>query len=350
MVQSLTIDCLLLVTPVYWDFLLEPRGSTSPFCSSLFRQCAPTLEMLIWEGMVYLKDPIEVDDHEPLSFPRLRTLKIGHILFKTDFILEALLNAPLMTLMIRNPGNPLIVQCTRARENIRTLETLVYEGLISADSFDFLKANQHISSLSFALPNPAYLIEGKLLPLLSSSFTALRSLRLTWNEEITIMSTLVLQMISILKSLEQICLSAGHQFGWRHSWAIDHELMRKYLSLLPELKRIVFSRDSYEGSERGIEFYYEDRILSQPLLEAYPEWEDTHEALWELSHRQMVLDEANLYVSMIPKLEWMFLGQLPVEIRRQQNMDEDVASFQIMSERDDCWTLLRRMFGVKEVI
>jgi hypothetical protein len=164
------------------------------------------------------------------------------------------------------------------------------------------------------------------------------------------MSTSVLQMISTLKNLEQICLSAGHQFGWRHSWAIDHELMRKYLSLLPELKKIVFSRDSYEGSERGIEFYYEDRILSQPLVEAHPEWEDTPEALWEFGHRQMVLDEANLYVRMMPKLEWMFLGQLPVEIRRQQNMDEDITTFEIMSERDDYWTLLRRMFGVKEVI
>ena len=336
--------------PVYWDFLLEPRGSTSLFCSSLLRQCAPTLEVLIWEGLAYLKNYIEVDEHEPLSFPRLRTLKIGHISFKNTFILEALLNAPLTTLIISNPGNPQLIQCTRAVGNIRTLETLVYEGVISAASFDFLKTNQHISSLSFALSNPASLIEDKLLPLLSSSFTALRSLRLTWNEEITIMSTSVLQMISTLRNLEQICLSAGHQFGWRHSWAIDHELMRKYLSLLPELKKIVFSRDSYEGSERGIEFYYEDRIPSQPLVEAHPEWEDTPEALWELGHRQMVLDEANLYVRMIPKLEWIFLGQLPLEIRRQQNMDEDITTFEIMSERDDCWTLLRRMFGVKEVV
>ncbi len=300
--------------------------------------------------MLYLKDTIEFDDQEPLSFPRLRTLKIGHILFKTAFILEALLNAPLTTLMISNSGNPLMVQCTRARGNIRTLETMVYEGVISADSFDFLKANQHISGLSFELPNPVSLIEDELLPLLPSSFTALRSLRLTWDEDITIMSTSALQMISTLKNLEQICLSAGHQFGWRHSWAIDHELMQKYLSLLPQLKKIVFSRDSYEGSEREIEYYYEDRILSQPLVEAHPEWEDTPEALWELGHRHMVLGEASLYASMIPNLEWMFLGQLPVEVRHQQKMDGHVTNFQIMSERDDCWTLLRRMFGVKEVI
>lgn len=306
--------------------------------------------MLVWEGMVSLKDPIEAGEHEPLSFPRLRTLKLGDVLFKNAILLEALLNAPLTTLMISNPQNPLIVQCTRARGNIRTLETLVYESGISVASFDFLKANQHISNLSFALANPASLIENKLLPLLSSSFTTLNSLRLTWNEEITIMSTSVLQMISTLKNLEQICLSAGHQFGWRHSWAIDHELMRKYLSLLPKLKKIVFSRDSYEGSDRGFEYYYEDKILSQPLVEAHPEWEDTPEALWELGHRHMVLREASLYASMIPKLEWMFLGQLPVEIRRQQNMDEDMTHFEIMSERDDCWTLLRRMFGVKEVI
>jgi hypothetical protein len=306
--------------------------------------------MLIWESMVYLKDPIEIDEHKPLSFPRLRTLKFGHIYLKNAFILETFLNAPLTTLIISNPGNPLMVEYTRARGSISTLETLVYEGAISAASLDFLKANQHMSSLSFELANPASLIEDKLLPLLSSSFTALRSLRLTWNEEIRVMRTSVLQMISTLKNLDQTYLSAGHQFGWRHSWAIDHELMRNYLSLLPKLKRIVFSRDSYEGSDSGISLYYENKTLSQSLIDAHPGWEDTPKALWELGHRNMVLEEANLYVNMIPKLEWLYFGQLPMEIRRQKNMDEEVTTVEIMSERDDCRTLLRRMFGVKEVI
>jgi hypothetical protein len=141
--------------PVYWDFLLEPRGSTSLFCSSLLRQCAPTLEVLIWESMAYLKNYIEVDEHEPLSSPRLRTLKIGHLSFKNTVILEALLNPPLTTLIISNPGNPQLIQCTKAHGNIRTLETLVYEGVISAASFDFLKKKSAYFKSQFRTTKPS---------------------------------------------------------------------------------------------------------------------------------------------------------------------------------------------------
>jgi hypothetical protein len=46
----------------------------------------------------------------------------------------------------------------------------------------------------------------------------------------------------------------------------------------------------------------------------------------------------------------LYFGQLPMEMRRKKNMDEEVTTVEIMSERDNCRTLLRRMFGVKEVI
>jgi hypothetical protein len=336
--------------PVYWNFMLEEQGSASPFCSSILRHCAPNLEMLTWEGLIPIKDLIDIDKHELLSFPRLRTLNLGHVSFKNTIILEALLNAPLTTLIL-STKDPLIVQSTIARGNIRTLETLVLQGILSESfSLDFLKANQQISTLSFPMLTSAILIEDKLLPLLSSSFTALRSICLTWDEETKTIIESVLQMISTLKGLEQIHLSAGHQWGWRHDWKIDHELMREYLSKLPNLKKVAFSRDSYEGSIMGIEFYYEDKSPARELVESHPGWEDTNEELWELGHRQMAIEEANLYVGVMPKLEWMFFGQLPMEVRRHKDSDEDVTTVEIMSERDDCWTLLRRMFGIKEMI
>jgi hypothetical protein len=338
--------------------MLEEEGSISPFCTSILRRCAPNLEMLTWEGLIPVKDPIDIDEHEPLSFPRLRTLSLGHVSFKSTFILEALLNAPLTTLIISNPGDPLVDQCTVARGNIRTLEALVCEGVMSeAVSLKFLEANNQISTLSFPIPISSTLINDTLLPLISSSFTALRSLCLTWDEETKILKESVLHMIGKLKGLEQIHLSAGHQWGWRHDWKIDHKLMREYLTKLPNLKKMAFSRDSYEGSFRGIEYYYEDKFsLSDEVVRRHPEWRDREnhtdpEDYWEIGHREMVVLEAKYYLSVMPKLQWLYFGQIPMEVRNHKGPDgKQVKIIELMSERDDCWTLLRRMFGIKEMI
>lgn len=336
--------------------MLEEEGSISPFCSSILRHCAPHLEMLTWEGLIPVKDPIDIDEHEPLSFPRLRTLSLGHVSFRNTFILEALLNAPLTTLIISNPGDPLVDQCTTARGNIRTLETLVCEGVLSeAVSTEFLEANKQISTLSFPIPISSNLINETLLPLISSSFTALRSLCLTWDEETKILKKSILEMICKLKGLEQIHLSAGHQWGWRHDWKIDHALLREHLRELPNLKKIAFSRDSYECPTHGIEYYYEFKIPPARLIENPPESLDRDppdtQALWEYAHEQMVVREAKRYVEVLPKLEWIYFGQIPMEVIYCQGPSGRYGKFvRLLSERDDCWTLLRRMFGIKEMI
>jgi hypothetical protein len=53
----------------------------------------------------------------------------------------------------------------------------------------------------------------------------------------------------------------------------------------------------------------------------------------------------------MPRLEWMYFGQIPIEVKEVKGPDGTyVKIVEPVSERDDCWTFLRRMFGIKEMI
>lgn len=137
-----------------------------------------------------------------------------------------------------------------------------------------LRANPQIPKLAIPIANETELLDTKILPLLVSSFTALTSLNLVWRG-LSIPESSI-EMIGSLTSLEQIHLSAGDQHGWRHNWLIDHELMRQHLGKLPNLKRIAFSRDSYNFdslSQWEVECYYQPGHRSEARVRR---WEQTH--------------------------------------------------------------------------
>ena len=164
-------------------------------------------------------------------------------------------------------------------------------------------------------------------------------------------------MISSLISLEQIHLSAGNQFGWRHDWLIDHKIMRKHLAKLPSLKRIAFSRDSYNFHDvdlSKVESYYQDKIvfggnsrtLYQHLVATGQPARSVGDLqmggfkIWEETHLEQITSEALLYMQSVNKLEWIYIGQLPTQCFR---VPEN--SVRPAAERKKCWTLLRKMFG-----
>ena len=166
-------------------------------------------------------------------------------------------------------------------------------------AFEFLKENEQILKLRFSQPVPTSLIENKPLPYLSCSFMNLKSLSLISQEKTKTIDEYSLHMISKLKGLEQIYLNAGIQRGTRYNWRIDHDLMRKYLARLPVLRKIAFSRDSYENRNHidSIDDYYQLRI---------PDAED--QAWWEETHRKRMVSETFKYVKLMPSLEWMYFG------------------------------------------
>lgn len=117
--------------------------------------------------------------------------------------------------------------------------------------------------------------------------------------------------------------------------------MRIHLSKLSSLRKIAFSRDSYKNSIRVLDLpsaaYYEDKLFQV-------EGSNNQDKTWERIHCQRMLAEANTYVSMMPKLEWLYFGQLPMLVTVLPETGHRTA-ISLSKERDDCWTLLQNMFG-----
>jgi hypothetical protein len=122
--------------------------------------------------------------------------------------------------------------------------------------------------------------------------------------------------------------------------------MRNYLGQLPRLKKIALGRDSYEPFLNGvpIEHYYEDREafnVQQADLDETPTDPGDHEEHWELAHRKRIRVEGDKYARVMPELEWLYFGQLPMTVTEAHGSRK--IEF-LSTERDDCYTLLRRIF------
>ena len=79
---------------------------------------------------------------------------------------------------------------------------------------------------------------------------------------------------------------------------IDHNSMRSYLSILPRLKKIAFTRDSYKqpmfASDTSHETYYSDLFPSHEEMDAAGlDWESEEAStqVWEERHKRRMDDE-----------------------------------------------------------
>jgi hypothetical protein len=196
-------------------------------------------------------------------------------------------------------------------------------------------------------------LEYDILQLLSKSFHALTSLSLEWKDDAVPESAL--RIIGTIKSLKQISLGAGHRYSVRRNWLIDHELMRKHLAKLPNLKKLALCGDSYDRPiyPKSIQRYYIDRSISPNFLQINeleaPADVEARKAMWEHFHRMYMEAHAQEYVDVLPKLEWIFLGQLPMQVvtlieGNGRNKAGERVVIGLTKTRDDCWSFLRRTF------
>ena len=299
--------------------------TTSSLCTSILRLCAPTLESLTWESGIARSDSITLaaEARDPkLCFPYLRDLKLGDVKLRDHSILDALVQDGLRSFEVDTTRNPIRAGFFRKHRTIPSLETFVwsYPRIPSTHSLEFLRANTHLSKFSLERRAPAELLE-RLLSILSTSFSMLKSLSLVW--ESTSIPESALELISTLKSLEQVHLSAGQQSGWKCDWVIDHESMRKYLEKLPCLRKIALGRDFYCSGP----IYHRDQV-------------------WEGKHRACVKAEATQYVIAMPKLEWLYVGEYCLGFANFQGITEK-EPYLLFEDRHICWTMVRRMFGGK---
>ncbi|KAI5862257.1 hypothetical protein GGS23DRAFT_597868 [Durotheca rogersii] len=205
-----------------------------------------------------------------------------------------------------------------------------------------------------------------------------------------------LRALGRLPALEQLSLRAGVSVGWRAQWLVDHDALRASLAGLTRLRRLALSRDTYavvvseeeeeeEGEQQEVEEYYTNRRVgarefadaaARPELDggggcgdgnddddddddavAYVADEDdgymvraSLGRVWERAHRNRMLTEAERYAAALPSLEWAYLGQRPMEIVEEQEMEgggeRRKRARPTTRHRDDCYALLEEMFGM----
>lgn len=340
------------------------RESVLPLSTSILSLCAPTLETLTWIGDMGSEDACSFasNDHQ-CHFPRLRRLKLSRIKFSDLSILNSFLGigTRIRELAIDVEGGEIEKNFFADRGRIETLETLYSCAAKSIESLDFLQANSQLSKLTVDSPlPPSFLDYTSFRPLLPGSFHNLTSLSLVW--EGTSISDCALELISTLQRLQQLHLSAGRQFGWRHDWRIDHEAIRLHLSKLRELRRLAFSRDSYcDNPGIDIENYYSGMTLvlrdagesaigeDVRASEAEIEDEDATEAerckaVFDKIHCLRMVKEANQYVHSLPRLSWIYVGKVPMAITKGQSGNWE--AFPLIEGLDECGTALRQMCGL----
>lgn len=333
----------------------KKKGRISRLVESILSLCAPTLESLYWESSPMVEESIQFARNEamyPLQFPRLRYLKLECVEFADSSILESLIHDGLKALNVHTYQDQTCAHFFESRGLVPSLNTLIwYSNSKTADCLlRFLGANSQLEKFSLEVEVPATLMENQLLPLLSRSFYKLTSLSLVWIEDN--ISNEALEMISSLRSLQQIHLSAGVQFGWQYNWQIDHGLIRKQLKKIPSLRRIAFSRDSYKFMfARGLEPPV-DRYYAIGQVYGVDEPGAVEQAIgWEKRHRARMETIATRYCGVMPNLEWAYIGQIPMSVEKCPSTDGSCGrvAVALFHERDDCYTLLKDMFGWKQM-
>jgi len=359
-----------LYLELLWNFIAPAKGSTSRLCASILRLCASTLESLVWISFPGGHDEAHSLGLEPPTFPALRVLKLGNFTFADSSVLDALISAPgarchLHTLSVDTEANEIYSQFFERRGAIPSLETFIWDTFNIPDthSLAFLESNSQLSKLSLTYETSPYFLDTRLLPLLSRSFTHLTSLDLSWAGPS--ISSAALQLLSTLTSLQQLQLSAGAKYGWRHDWTPNHDTLRKHLSTLPNLAKLALSRDTFRPDYDWIaaDSYYSARtfrprdaeeqavadwIVSRDTDEPGDAEESFHDQAWEKVHRKRVLAEAEKYVREMPRLEWLYFGQIPMGVVESNPDSSEVGrkvAVPLFEKRDDCYTLLNRMFG-----
>ncbi|PCD41190.1 hypothetical protein AU210_003748 [Fusarium oxysporum f. sp. radicis-cucumerinum] len=359
---------------------IEKKGATgthhmTSFFSTLFHLCSSTLESLAWTYIDLARDgdvPVSIGE-SVVSFPRLRYLRLQFV--KLDSVaISSFLAAPLKSLDLddRVLNNPSTFDC----KPLRDLEDFAVSHPPQKASAckriaKFISKHTGLRRLylhesSSAQGGTAYL-DDVILPTLSSlDFGNLRSLYLAWGE--AQISEKSLRRIGRLVSLEQLSLSAGKPSGWQHQWLVDHDELRQHLRQLQGLTKLALVRDTcpvpvpYPGLPS--ETYYKMRFAGfeeREDAEARPDLDmdqDTEsdaqegegllgdmEEIWERAHRNRMLDQAEKYAAVFPKLEWMFCGQRPMGfMKTPEGQCEFRRAVPLTQGRDECRTYRRAIF------
>ena len=311
---------------LYWCRFEETRGCLAPLCTNILRLCAPTLEKLVLRTVPITHETglQSLASDEPPPFVQLRELTLRSVTgveFLDHSILKRLIlpqpESRLIVLDVDAEDGSLLAQFLEGCGTIRSLKTFVWDAtcLTPDQPFTFLRNNSQLSKLRISLPQTPAVLDERILPILSQSFQELKSLSLTWQGSSIPIPALAL--IGTLRGLQQIHLSAGPQDPWRCDWVIKHREMREHLKELRDLKKLAFTCDSYGGRWSCMRSCYDVR---SSILEEIPEDLEGPDNVWRSEQiykrqcRRRTLAEADEYVRVLPRLEWVYFGKISMGV------------------------------------
>ncbi|KAF7556926.1 hypothetical protein G7Z17_g1051 [Cylindrodendrum hubeiense] len=362
----------------------------SAFFGTLFQLCAPSLESLNWAYMDFSKGKVISLGSNPISFPHLQHLRLGYVpldaLGFSSFLSSPLRHLELSSSVLTNFGSSLRTCGPLQDLKSFVIDTLPTEKKTCKHITEFIIQHKHIEKLYLHERGETHdedrHLDRYIIPLLTNdNFNHLRSLSLAWGggsiEEITKphithIPEKALATIGKIVSLEQLSLCSGMEFGWRNQWLVDHTELRTSLQGLSNLKMLALVRDTYliPGPVDDVEQYYSVKLVRDgeradakarmeldidEAVQAMGTLEinehdrefDTKAEIWERAHRNRMLTHVEAYAAVLPALEWMLCGQRPVGLERDPHSPAaPLKAVPLTKHRDECWTFLRKTFGI----
>ncbi|KAE8547738.1 hypothetical protein EYB25_009531 [Talaromyces marneffei] len=342
---------------VKWDFGYRWERETvdaSPFWNGLFQACCSTLRILKCTHIqIHRREDKAISFNA--HFPHLQFLFIQYDMPISQPSLISLLQSPRLSTLVINIGDSITVNAMDQVGYLRSLETLVWNGvnLPATLSLRSLEHNSQLKKFGILWSQSPSLLE-RIVPALTSCYN-LKTLSLIWDEKI--ISSVTLMSLSRLSSLEELHISAGHQTGWRHNWFVDHNAIRNILAPLRKLKIFLISRDSYQINKQlpnaEENSYYDYRVPSGDDYIEFMEQQqsaddgqviDSLHDVWEKLHLRRMTQQAEKYAAVFLELQWIYIGQLVFTFL--QCPDGQQVTVSSSAERKPDFPIYETLFGV----
>ncbi|KAI0873532.1 hypothetical protein GGS24DRAFT_501661 [Hypoxylon argillaceum] len=298
---------------------------SSSFYQALLETCCLSLRSLELTQTNRISDVITSPISFQVEFPKLEVLHIGEIRVDGRAVCR-LVREGLSSLFI--PFGYSI-----ALGQIHTLETIgIFYGDNDPMSLSFIESNTQIGSLAICNHHEdAYL---RRLMLLLHHHQNLKVLSLIWQE--SDIPEASLNELSLLSQVEVLHISAGGAFVGLRDWFINHDEFRAHLSSLVNLRRLIIQHDIYSLSFGAIDrdpmAYYRQRPPGPPG------------APWP-AHETIMLEHAAAYVRVLPRLEFIVIGQIIFTVVNHNGVREPVVSRSAWADEGE-YDVLKEEFGL----
>ncbi|KAI0121688.1 hypothetical protein BJ170DRAFT_714292 [Xylariales sp. AK1849] len=298
----------------------------SPQWAEILRLCCSTLRHLRLRHILPRHKSLKSVSF-CLDFPRLRFLDIDTRMILDVSAFRSLLSSERLSTLIIGYEDATIGKCLDDVRSRCSLEILVWKGHIipATASLEMLKLNPQITSFGMAMPQSSSLVD-RVLAIFRSS-TNLTTLSLSWDGADIPLSSFV--TLSAFTSLETLHMSSGGPAEKAANWLVNHVDTQANIACLENLRRFVFTRDTYTVNNTTAENYYRVMVEETNGLK---------------NHGDRMLKYARGYIKVFKSLDFIHLGKLSFEINTENGM-RVVAS--IRTHLNHNYDVMKNVFGIE---